>query len=93
MTRTPGRSPRSGPPPVQDRPADPPNPVAGRRQGREEPVERTFLVVGPKAVGGRFKGEAVTLRQTQAEADALIQGGHVVPAQDRPPVADSKEGE
>lgn len=91
MARTPaGRSARSGPPPVQDLPAEP---AVARRQGREEPEDREFLVVGPKRVGGCVKGELVTLRTTRAAADALIQGGHVVPAQDRPPVADSKEVE
>lgn len=75
--------------PVQDRPAD--QPRRSLRVRRQEPTERNYEVIGPKAVGGKTRGERVTLALTDAQERALIEGGHVRPASDRPSVADKEE--
>lgn len=41
-------------------------------------ADRTFTVTGPLPVGGKKKGETVTLYITPDQADALIEAGHVV---------------
>lgn len=56
----------------------PPNPVAAVRAGREQPTDRMYQVVGPKAVGGVLYPGVVVLRLTDAQAEALEAGGHVM---------------
>ena len=85
-------SPALNPLPIQDRPADP---APGRSlRSREEPTDRNYMVVGPRDVGGKSKGEQVTLCLTDAQEQALIEAGHVEPAKEpaRPQLADNKEG-
>ncbi len=64
------------------------------RARKEEPRDREFEVTGPKVVGGKSRGERVTLCLTDAQEYALIQAGHVKPAPkvDRPPLAANEEG-
>lgn len=83
---------RAAPAPVQDRPAPPQRPRGPVRAAREQPTDRLFTVVGPKRVGGAHKGQDVVLTVTDAQARHLIEAGHVVPATERPPVAEAKEG-
>ncbi|SOE25609.1 hypothetical protein [Streptomyces sp. OK228] len=45
----------------------------------EEPRDRTYVVIGPREVGGKVKGEEVTLRLTDAAEAALIEAGHIEP--------------
>lgn len=78
--------------PIQDRPADP---APGRSlRAREEPTDRAYVVIGPREVGGKSKGEQVTLCLTDAQEQALIEAGHVEPAKEsaRPSVAEKEEG-
>ncbi|WP_055563605.1 hypothetical protein [Streptomyces atriruber] len=77
--------------PVQDRPAD--QPRRSLRIPREEQTPREFEVIGPKVVGGKTKGERVTLALTDAQERDLIEAGHVKPAPEmnRPSVATIKE--
>lgn len=86
-----GNRPIPEPLPVQDRPAS--QPRRSLRVRRQEPTERNYEVIGPKAVGGKTKGERVTLALTDAQERALIEAGHVKPApeMDRPSVADKEE--
>ena len=77
--------------PVHDRPASVPR--RSLRIPREEPTERHYVVIGPKAVGGKTRGERVTLALTDAQERALIEAGHVRPVTDRPSVADKKEAD
>jgi hypothetical protein len=59
---------------------------------REEPAERDYEVIGPKTVGGKTRGERVTLALTHAQERALIEAGHVKPAAvERPSLADKEE--
>lgn len=78
-------TPQPEPLPVQDRPADVPR--RSLRSRSEEPRDREFEVTGPKVVGGKAKGERVTLCLTDAQEHALILAGHVKPATERPSVA------
>lgn len=90
------------PPPLQPRPAAraqakapaapeadfPPNPVVAPRRGPEQPTERSYRVVGPKAVGGVLRPGTVVLSLTDAQAEALEAGGHVelyIPEEDQDP--------
>lgn len=79
-------------PPLQPRPAaraqqrdavpapdSPPNPVAAATRGPEQPTDRSYRVVGPKAVGGVLKPGTVVLSLTDGQAAALEAGGHVEP--------------
>jgi hypothetical protein len=78
-------------PPLQPRPAAraqqreqspegfPPNPVVARKSGPEQPRDRAYRVVGPKAVGGVLKPGTVVLSLTDSAAAALEAGGHVEP--------------
>lgn len=51
----------------------------GRTPDRSRKVFcREYLVVGPKKVGGKKKGEVVSLTLTEGQASALIEAGHVV---------------
>jgi hypothetical protein len=51
----------------------------GRTPDRSKKVFcREYLVVGPKVVGGKKKGEVVKLTLTEGQASALIEAGHVV---------------
>ncbi|MGW6790058.1 hypothetical protein [Streptomyces chartreusis] len=61
----------------------------GRQPERpEEARDRTYVVVGPREVGGKTKGEEVTLCLTDAAEAALIEAGHVEPVKEAPqPVA------
>lgn len=61
----------------------------GRQPERpEEPRDRTYVVVGPREVGGKTKGEEVTLCLTDAAEAALIEAGHIEPVKEVPqPVA------
>lgn len=43
----------------------------------EEPRDRTYVVVGPRPVGDKVKGEEVTLCLTDAAEAALIEAGHI----------------
>lgn len=93
-------------PPLQDRPAAPakprspepefpPNPVVGVRRGPEQPTDREYRVVGPKAVGGVPAPGTVTLCLTDGQAQALESGGHVEPVtetDDQPLTGTDKEG-
>lgn len=83
-------SPESQSPPVQDRPANAPR--RSLRSRPEGPTERAYEVTGPKVVGGKRKGETVTLTLTDAQEAALIDAGHVTPIEARPVVATEKEG-
>ncbi|QES45267.1 hypothetical protein DEJ49_33555 [Streptomyces venezuelae] len=58
---------------------------------REVEKPREFEVIGPKVVGGKTRGERVTLALTDAQERALIEAGHVRPVSDRPSLADKKE--
>lgn len=78
---------------IQDRPADPPNPAVTRRAVREEPRVRVFEVTGPKSVEGRVRGERVDLCLTDAQAQALTEAGHVVPAEAERPSVAAKKGD
>lgn len=84
-------TPQPEPLPIQDRPADPPR--RSLRSPREEPRDREYVVTGPKVVGGKSRGERVTLCLTDAQEYALIQAGHVEPAPEvnRPPLAAKNE--
>jgi hypothetical protein len=46
---------------------------------QEEPRDRIYVVVGPREVGGKVKGEEVVLCLTDAAEAALIEAGHVEP--------------
>lgn len=83
-------TPQPEPLPVHDRPADPPR--RSLRSRPEEPRERQYVVTGPKVVGGKGKGERVTLCLTDAAEYALILAGHVKPVAEteRPSVANTK---
>lgn len=85
-------TPEPQPLPIQDRPADAPR--RSLRAQREEPREREYEVTGPKVVGGKTRGESVTLSLTDEQEHALILAGHVKPAPkaDRPPLAANEEG-
>lgn len=85
-------------PPLQPRPAAraqqrdavpapdfPPNPVVAPKSGPEQPRDRTYRVVGPKAVGGVLKPGTVVLSLTDGQAAALEAGGHVEPTGDQDP--------
>lgn len=83
-------SPALNPLPIQDRPADP---SPGRSLlSREEPTDREYVVIGPREVGGKSKGEQVTLCLTDAAERALIEAGHVKSINElaRPQLADEK---
>lgn len=83
-------SPALNPLPIQDRPADP---SLGRSlPAREEPTDRLYEVIGPREVGGKSKGEQVTLCLTDAAEHALIEAGHVKRIRElaRPQLADEK---
>lgn len=54
-------------------------------------MPREYEVIGPKVVGGKIKGERVTLALTRAQERALIEAGHVKPAIERPSLADREE--
>ncbi|MFH8405574.1 hypothetical protein ACH4FX_12475 [Streptomyces sp. NPDC018019] len=82
---------RAEPPLIQDRSAD--NPAATRRAVREEARVRAFEVTGPKPVAGRVRGERVDLCLTEAQAQALIEAGHVVPAEAERPSVAAKKGD
>lgn len=51
---------------------------------RAWPVERCYLVVGPRPVGGKKAGETVCLCLTDDAERSLIEAGHVVPAPQKP---------
>jgi hypothetical protein len=75
----------------------PPNPVAAPRRGPEQPVDRAYRVVGPKAVGGVSAPGTVVLCLTDGQAAALELGGHVEPYDpnqdpDAPTVGTDQEG-
>lgn len=50
-------------------------------EGPEQPKDRYFLVVSDRMEGGK-KGEVICLCLTRAAADALVEAGHVEPAQE-----------
>lgn len=95
-------------PPLQHRPAvraqsktpapEPvPNPVAVYKSGPEQPRDRSYRVVGPKAVGGVLAPGTVVLSLTDGQAEALESGGHVEPYdfdqdQDEPTAGADQEG-
>ncbi len=50
-----------------------------RAQNRNDGLrKRTFTVTGPHTIFGKRTGETVEVEITDAQADALILGGHVV---------------
>lgn len=83
--------------PAQPKDGFPPNPVVARKSGPEQPTDRTYRVVGPKAVGGVLAPGTVVLSLTDGQAEALESGGHVEPYvpdadQDEPTAGDDQEG-
>lgn len=59
--------------------------VPGRQpKPPEEPRDRTYVVIGPREVGGKVRGEEVTLCLTDAAETALIEAGHVEPVRAQP---------
>jgi hypothetical protein len=59
-------------------------PPGRQPDGPEQPRDRTYLVVGPREVGGKRTGEQVTLSLTDAAEAALIEAGHVEPVKEEP---------
>ena len=93
-----GKARPTEPPPLQHRPAAraqtktavpapdlPPNPVVALKSGPEQPRDRVYRVVGPKAVGGVLAPGTVVLSLTDGQAHALELGGHVRPVADQDP--------
>lgn len=67
--------------------------MAGVKAGREQPVDRVYQVIGPKAVGDVAAPGRVVLCLTDGQAAALIQGGHVKPWDGDPEDEDPPSGD
>ncbi len=65
-------------------------PPGRQPDGPEQPRDRTYLVVGPREVGGKRTGEQVTLCLTDAAEAALIEAGHIEPAKEAPQPVEEK---
>lgn len=68
-------------------------PPARQPDPPEEPRDRTFMVVGPREVGGKRTGELVTLCLTDAAEAALIEAGHIERVKEEPKAVAPPVGE